>query len=96
MPKLHQESPSQSMPTLTSEQQVWLKRQRVTLARRDVIRDVDVKRRGSGATVDARAIGIVIRSLGLFGLLLLKIYWVLVVLIGLNLRSSCLSLSLIA
>jgi hypothetical protein len=42
-----------------------LKRQRVALARRDVIRDVDVKRRGSGATVDACAMGIVIRSLGL-------------------------------
>jgi hypothetical protein len=34
--------------------------------------------------VDVRAMGIVIRSLGLFGLLLLRIYWVLVVLIGLN------------
>jgi hypothetical protein len=53
-------------------------------ARRDVIRDADVKRRGSGATVDARAMGIVIRSLGLFGLLFLRIYWVLVMLIGLN------------
>jgi hypothetical protein len=55
MPKVHQESPSQSMLTLTLESQVRLKRQRVALARRDVIRDVDVKRRGSGATVDARA-----------------------------------------
>ncbi len=76
MPKLHRESPCQSMSTLTLERQVWLKRQRVALARRDVIRDVDVKR---GATVDARAMGIVIRSLGLFGLLLLRIYWVLLV-----------------
>jgi hypothetical protein len=81
MTKLHQESPSQSMLTLTLEQQVWLKRQRVALARRDVLRDGDVKRRGSGATLDARAMGIAIRSLGLFGLLLLRIYWVLVVLI---------------
>jgi hypothetical protein len=31
---------------------------------------VDVKRRGSGATVDARAMEIVIGPLGLFGLLL--------------------------
>ncbi len=73
MTKLHQESPSQSMSTLTLEQQVRLKRQRVALARRDVIRDVDVKRRDSGATVDERALGIVIRSLGLFRLLLLRI-----------------------
>jgi hypothetical protein len=65
MPKLHREYPSQS--TLTLEWQVRLNRQRVALARRDVIRDVDVKRRGSGATVDVRAMGIVIRSLGLFG-----------------------------
>jgi hypothetical protein len=57
-----------------------VKRRKVAL----VIRDVDVKRRGSGTTVDARAMGIVIRSLGLFGLLLLRIYRVLVVLIGLN------------
>ncbi len=70
--------------TLTLEWQVRLKRRRVALVRRDVIRDVDVKRRGSGVTVDACAMGIVIRSLGLFGLLLLRIYWVLVVLIGLN------------
>ena len=84
MTKIHQESPSQSMSTLTLEQQVRLKRRRVALARRDVIKDGDVKRRGSGATVDARAMGIVIRSLGLFGLLLWRIYWVLVVLIGLN------------
>jgi hypothetical protein len=61
-----------------------VKKARVALARRDVIRDVDVKSRGSGATVDACATGIVIRSLGLFGLLLWRIYWVLVVLIGLN------------
>ncbi len=79
MPKLHQESPSQSMSTLTLEGQVRLKRQRVIFARRDVIGDVDVKRRGTGATVDVRAMGIVIRSLGLFGLLLLRIHWVLVV-----------------
>jgi hypothetical protein len=72
------------MSTSTLEQQVRLKRQRVALARRDVVRDVDVKRRGSGATVDVHAMGIVIRSLGLFGLLLWRIYWVLVVLIGLN------------
>jgi hypothetical protein len=84
MPKLHQEYPSQSMLALTLEQQVQLKRQRVALARRAVIRDEDVKINGSGAAVDARAMGIVIRSLGLFGLLLLKIYWELVVLIGLN------------
>jgi hypothetical protein len=84
MPKLHQESPSQSMLTLTLEQQVRLKRQRVACARRVVIRDVDVKRRGSGTTVDAGVMGIIIRSFGLFGLLLLRIYWVLVVLIGLN------------
>jgi hypothetical protein len=62
----------------------WLKRRRVALARRDVIRDVDVKRRGSGATVDAGAMEIVIRSLGLFRLLLLRIYLVVIVLIGLN------------
>jgi hypothetical protein len=75
MPKLHQESPSQSMSILTLEQQVRLERQRIALARRVVIRDVDVKkRRGSGATVDARAMGIIIGSLGLFGLLLLRIY----------------------
>ncbi len=73
MTNLHQESPSQSMSTLTFKWQVWLKRQRVALTRRDVIRDVDVKRRGWGATVDVRAMGIVIRSLGLFGLLLLRI-----------------------
>ncbi len=73
MTNLHQESPSQSMSKLTLERQVWLKRQRVALTRRDVIRDVDVKRRGSGATVDERAMGIVIRLLGLFGLLLLRI-----------------------
>jgi hypothetical protein len=47
-------------------------------------RDVDIKRRGSGAAVDARAMGIVIRSLGLFGLLLWRIKWVLVLSIGLN------------
>ena len=73
MTKLYQESHSKSISTLTLEPQVRLKRQRVALARRDVIRDVDVKRRGSGATVDERALGIVIRSLGLFGLLLLRI-----------------------
>jgi hypothetical protein len=84
MPKLHRESPSQSMSALTLERQFRLKRQRVALARRDVIRDVDVKRWGSGATVDAHAMGIVIRSLGSFGSLLLRIYWVLVVSIGLN------------
>jgi hypothetical protein len=61
------------MSTLTLEQQVQLKRRRVALARRDVIRDVDVKRRSSGAIVDAHAMEIVIRSLGLFGLLLLRI-----------------------
>jgi hypothetical protein len=72
------------MSTLTLEQQVRLERKRIALARRVAIRDVDVKRRGSGATVDARAIGIVIGSLGLFGLLLLRIYWVLVMLIGLT------------
>ena len=55
MPKVHQESPSQSMLTLTLESQVRLKRQRVALARRDVIENVDVKRRGSGATVNACA-----------------------------------------
>jgi hypothetical protein len=60
---------SQSMLTLTLERQVRLKRQRVALARRDVIKDVDVKRKGSGVTVDAHAIGIVIRSLGLFDIL---------------------------
>ncbi len=84
MTKIHQESPSQSMSTLTFERQVRLKRQRVAITRRDVIRDVDVQRRGSGATVDAHGMGIVIRSLGLFGLLLWRIYWVFVVLIGLN------------
>ncbi len=47
-----------------------VKKRRVALARRDVIMDVDVRRRGSGATVDARAMGYVIRPLGLFGLLL--------------------------
>ncbi len=73
MTNLHQESPSQSIYTLTLERQVWLKSQRVALTRRDVMRDVDVKRRGSGATVDVRAMGIVIRSLRLFGLLLLRI-----------------------
>ncbi len=52
------------MLTLTLEQQVRLKRRRVALARRDVIRDVDVKKRGSGATVDVHAMGIVIGSLG--------------------------------
>jgi hypothetical protein len=72
------------MSTLTLEQKVRLKEQRVPLARRDVIRDVEVKRRSSGAIVDARAMGIVIRSLGLFGLLLWRIYWEMVVLIGLN------------
>jgi hypothetical protein len=41
-----------------------VKKPRVALARRDVIRDVDVRRRGSGATVDARATVIVIRPLG--------------------------------
>ena len=61
------------MSTLTLEQKVRLKEQRVPLARRDVIRDVEVKRRSSGAIVDARAMGIVIRSLGLFGLLLWRI-----------------------
>jgi hypothetical protein len=71
--KLHPEYPSQSMLALTLERQVRLKRQRIALARRAVIRDEDVKRRGSGATVDARAMEIVIRSLGLFGLLLLRI-----------------------
>jgi hypothetical protein len=35
--------PSQSMTTLTLEQQVRLKRQRVALARRDIIGDEDVK-----------------------------------------------------
>ncbi len=40
-----------------------MKKPRVALARRDVIRDVDVRRRGSGATVDARAMVIVIRPL---------------------------------
>jgi hypothetical protein len=40
-----------------------VKKQRVALARRDVIRDVDVRRRSSGAAVDARAMGIVIRPL---------------------------------
>ncbi len=40
-----------------------VKKRRVALERRDVIRDVDVRRRGSGATVDARAMGIVIRPL---------------------------------
>jgi hypothetical protein len=84
MTKIHQESPSQSTLTLTLERQVWLKWQRVALARRDVIRDLDVKRRGSGATVDAHEMGVVVRSLGLFGLLLWRIYWVLVVLIGFN------------
>jgi hypothetical protein len=34
------------MSTLTLERQVQLKRHRVALARRDVIRDVDVKRKG--------------------------------------------------
>ncbi len=58
------------MSTLTLEQQVRLKKQRDALARGDVIRDVDVKRRVWGATVDAPAMGIVIRSLELFGLLL--------------------------
>ena len=72
------------MLTLTLEQQVRLKRRRVALARRDVIKEGDVKRRGSGATVDAHEMGVVVRSLGLFGLLLWRIYWVLVVLIGLN------------
>ncbi len=84
MPKLHRESPSQSMSTLTLEQQVRLEKQRIALARRVVRRDVDVKRRGSGATVDVRAMGVVIGSLGLFRLLLFRIYWVFVVLIGLN------------
>ncbi len=84
MTKIQQESPSQSMSTLTLEGHIWLKRQRVAFSRSDVIKDVDVRRRGSGATVDARAMGIVIRSLGLFGLLLWRRYWVLVVLIGLN------------
>ncbi len=41
-----------------------VKKRRVALARRDVIRDVDVRRRGSGATVDACAMVIVIRLLG--------------------------------
>jgi hypothetical protein len=47
-----------------------VKKQRVALVRRDVIRDVDVGRRSSGVTVNARAMEIVIRPLGLFGLLL--------------------------
>jgi hypothetical protein len=41
-----------------------VKKQWVALARRDIIRDVDVRRRGSGATVDAGAMGIAIRLLG--------------------------------
>jgi hypothetical protein len=41
-----------------------VKKQRVALAGRDVISNVDVRRRGSGATVDARAMVIVIRPLG--------------------------------
>ncbi len=41
-----------------------VKKLKGALARRDVIRRVDVKRRGSGATVDARAMVIVIRPLG--------------------------------
>ncbi len=41
-----------------------VKKPRVALARRDVKRDVDVRRRGSGTTVDARERVIVIRPLG--------------------------------
>jgi hypothetical protein len=49
------------------------KKLKVALARRDVIRDVDVRRRGFGATVNVCAMGIVIRPLRIFGLMLWRI-----------------------
>jgi hypothetical protein len=45
MTLVHQESHPQSMSALTLDWQVWLKRQRDTLARGDEIKDVDVKSR---------------------------------------------------